>query len=366
MRRINLTIVHILAIALCMSVAVTVIAEEHPVVEVVFCLDTTGSMGDLIEGAKMKIWSVANQIVTGKPTPELKIGLVGYRDIGDEYVTRVFPLTDDFDAVYENLMSFIADGGGDSPEHVNRALNDALYGIEWSSNANLKIIFLVGDAPPHMDYSDGYDWRKICREAVLRDVIINTIQCGNSPQAKKIWVQIARNAEGQYAAVPQTGGMTVVHTPYDREIAELSAKLEETVVAYGSSETIAASEEKALKVKHMAAPAAAERALYKSRHDELSSWNLVDAVKKGSVELEEIKEEDLPARMRSMSTEERYEYLQMMEKEREEIKKKISQLSNARNEYIFSHMREEGKRDSFDHNVQEIIKLQAALCGIRY
>ena len=55
-----------------------------------FVLDTTGSMGGLIEGAKQKIWSIANEMISAKPTPELKLGLIGYRDRGDEYVLNRF------------------------------------------------------------------------------------------------------------------------------------------------------------------------------------------------------------------------------------------------------------------------------------
>src|ERR1044072_3947248 len=62
---------------------------RKPKVEVVFCLDTTGSMGGLIEAAKQKIWSISNQIANGKPIPELKIGLVAYRDKGDAYITKI-------------------------------------------------------------------------------------------------------------------------------------------------------------------------------------------------------------------------------------------------------------------------------------
>src|SRR5262245_22352391 len=86
-----------------------------PRVEVVFCLDTTGSMGGLIEGAKAKIWSICNQIAGGKPTPDLKVGLVAYRDKGDEYVTKVFDLSDDLDAIHGHLKTFKAAGGGDIP-----------------------------------------------------------------------------------------------------------------------------------------------------------------------------------------------------------------------------------------------------------
>src|SRR5437870_732818 len=62
----------------------------RPEVEVVFCLDTTGSMGGLIDAAKKKIWSISNQISSGNPTPHVKIGLVAFRDRGDDYITKVF------------------------------------------------------------------------------------------------------------------------------------------------------------------------------------------------------------------------------------------------------------------------------------
>src|SRR5580765_6900252 len=67
-------------------------AKAKPRIEVCFVLDTTGSMTGLIEGAKQKIWSIANEMVSAKPTPELKLGLIGYRDRGDEYVVKSFQL----------------------------------------------------------------------------------------------------------------------------------------------------------------------------------------------------------------------------------------------------------------------------------
>src|SRR4029450_13716652 len=70
------------------------IKDKKPNVEVVFCLDTTGSMSGLIEGAKQKIWSISNQIISAKPTPSVRMALVGYRDRGDDYVTKHTALTD--------------------------------------------------------------------------------------------------------------------------------------------------------------------------------------------------------------------------------------------------------------------------------
>src|SRR5215213_5486265 len=90
--------------------------KPKPKVEVVFCLDTTGSMGGLIDGAKAKIWAVCNQIAGGKPTPNLKVGLVAYRDRGDAYITKVSDLTGDLDSIHAELKKFTANGGGDAPE----------------------------------------------------------------------------------------------------------------------------------------------------------------------------------------------------------------------------------------------------------
>src|SRR5438132_1097405 len=93
------------------SLAKTAVANQtKPRIEVCFVLDTTGSMGGLIEGAKQKIWSIANEMISTKPTPELKLGLIGYRDRGDEYVVKSFQLTDDIDSIYGHLRDFKAIG----------------------------------------------------------------------------------------------------------------------------------------------------------------------------------------------------------------------------------------------------------------
>jgi len=108
--------------------------------------------GGLIEGAKQKIWSIANEMISAQPTPELKLGLIGYRDRGDEYVVKSFSLTDDIDASTD-ICEVPSRWRCDAPESVNEALAEAIHKMPWSSDSKvLKIIFLVGDAPPHMDY----------------------------------------------------------------------------------------------------------------------------------------------------------------------------------------------------------------------
>ena len=127
-------------------------SAAKPVVEVAFVLDTTGSMGPLIESAKRKIWSIATAIVDANPGAEIRMGLVAYRDVGDDYVTKTFNLTTDIQDLYANLLEFKARGGGDWPESVNEALHVGVTKLNWTQGSEIcRIIFLVGDAPPHMD-----------------------------------------------------------------------------------------------------------------------------------------------------------------------------------------------------------------------
>ncbi len=82
-------------------------------------------------------------------------------------MTKAFDLTDDIDAIYGHLVEFAAVGGGDMPESVNQALYEAVTKNPWSRDPNtLKLIFLVGDAPPHMDYPDDVKFPEIIQLAV--------------------------------------------------------------------------------------------------------------------------------------------------------------------------------------------------------
>ncbi|NJM52225.1 MAG: VWA domain-containing protein [Blastocatellia bacterium] len=126
------------------------VSNNQKTLEMVFVLDTTGSMGGLIEGAKTKIWGIVNDVMQRKDRPRVKIGLVAYRDNGDAYVTQVTALTEDLDKVYSTLMDFRAEGGGDTPENVRRALAEGVEKAGWTkTNSNTaQVLFLVGDAPP--------------------------------------------------------------------------------------------------------------------------------------------------------------------------------------------------------------------------
>jgi Mg-chelatase subunit ChlD len=340
-----------------------------PRVEVVFCLDTTGSMSGLIAGAKAKIWSVCNQIVGGKPTPLLKVGLVAYRDRGDEYITKVIDLTDDLDAIHGQLMGFVANGGGDTPESVNQALDDAVNKIHWSKDKRtLRIIFLVGDAPPHMDYPDDVKYPETCKRACEKGILINAIQCGADEDCKKHWKDIAAKAEGSYAAIPQEGGVAAVKTPYDEKLAEINRELAGSTLAYGGRDLRRAGEGKAAAARALAPAEAADRAGFSSKAGRVATYDLIDAVKEKRVKLEDVKDEELPDPLRKLKPAERKAYLEKVEKKREELRKKAGELDRQRTDYIQNEIRKQGKsaRDSFDEQVLVLLRKQAKRFHIEY
>jgi Mg-chelatase subunit ChlD len=196
-----------------------------PVVEVAFVLDTTGSMGPLIEGAKRKIWSIATAIVDENPAAEIRMGLVAYRDIGDEYVTKTFNLTTDIQDLYANLLELKAHGGGDWPESVNEALEIGVTKLNWTQGPEIcRIMFLVGDAPPHMDYKQDTKYPDVVRMARERGIVVNAVQAGGARDTERVWREIAQRGDGRFIPIPQDGGqILVIETPWDNEIIELQA-----------------------------------------------------------------------------------------------------------------------------------------------
>ncbi|MEO7786709.1 MAG: vWA domain-containing protein [Sphingomicrobium sp.] len=115
--------------------------------DLMIALDTTGSMGDEIQYLKSELRSILANIAHRHPGLDVRVGLVAYRDIGDSFVTRTYPLTNDLSALQESLGSQYADGGGDMPEAMEQALARAVA-QDWRSDA-VKSMLLVADAPPH-------------------------------------------------------------------------------------------------------------------------------------------------------------------------------------------------------------------------
>ena len=346
-----------------------------PKIEVVFVLDTTGSMGGLIDAAKNNIWSIATTMASAQPAPEMHMGLVAFRDRGDEYVTRVLNLSRDLDSMYASLMDFRADGGGDGPESVNAALDAAVNQIQWSQDSNsYKVIFLVGDAPPHMDYQGEKQYPAILKEAAAKGIVVNCIQAGEESDTRKTWQHIASLNQGRYLQVEQSGSAVAVNTPFDDKLAQLAKELDDTRLFYGDADKRAELRQKeaAAEKVHAASPAAvqAKRAAFNASGagagNFLADSELVDAVSSGKVTLESIDKQELPAPLQAMPVMEQKAVIAEKAKKRAELKAEIARLDAQRQDYIKEKVSAEKVASSLDGQLFETVRTQAKDKGLDY
>jgi Mg-chelatase subunit ChlD len=345
-------------------------------VEVVFVLDTTGSMGGLIHAAKEKIWSIASTLAQAQQAPEISMGLVAYRDRGDAYVTRVVDLNRDLDSMYAKLMDFAADGGGDGPEAVNEALQAAIARISWSQDpATYKVVFLVGDAPPQMDYQDDVKYPQVLAAAAAKGIVVNTIQCGSMSETVAPWQRIASLGRGRYFTVEQAGGAVAIDTPFDGEIATLSAQLDATRLYYGSADERAAMAAKVAATERLTEEASvaarARRGAFNVSQSGAGNFlgerELVADVASGRVDVATLPATELPPAVAALPPEEQRTLLAETVRKREELTQKIAALAAERDAYLEAEVEAAGGADaSLDRQIYDAVREQAAPLGLDY
>jgi hypothetical protein len=138
--------------------------KPNPLLEIAFIVDATGSMGDEIRYLQSELTDVINRIQKRNRCLQIKTGSVFYKDHGDDYVTRVLPLSFNPATTVNFIGEQSAGGGGDFPEAIDVALEQGLSQLGWSNQHNPKIMFLVLDAPPHQDEAS----KKTMRKAILK------------------------------------------------------------------------------------------------------------------------------------------------------------------------------------------------------
>jgi Mg-chelatase subunit ChlD len=325
-------------------------------IDVVFAVDTTGSMGGLIEGAKRTVWSIANHIRSTEANADLRIGLVAYRDIGDEYVTRPFSLTTDLDAVFVELSSYRAEGGGDMPENVDAALDVALHQMQWRDGAK-KLVFLVGDAPP-ASRGDVPTFDVLAREAANRKITINTIRAGHDSETAIAFQKIASLAGGEFSSIQQDGGVQQIATPYDERIAELSAKIDRSVVVTGDAGVRQAYRAKLAAAEAAPAATKADRAAYYARSGSgRAADDLVASFASGDMDISHLEADALPEELRGKGKAELAAELERRAAERKAAEAEIAELAKKRAEFL-KEQAEKGDPAGFDVEVKKTLEKQ--------
>ena len=350
--------------------AKTAIPTEQPKrIQVAFVLDTTGSMSGLIEGAKRKIWSIANNLKDLEPSPEIEFALIGYRDKGDAYITKTYQMTADLQDIYGKLIAFRAGGGGDTPESVNQALRETIYDIDWSDDDEVfRVAFLVGDAPPHMDYQED-QYPAIIERAQEKDIVVNAIQAGTMRSTTPIWKEIASLGGGDFAQIEQSGGMQVVVTPFDDEIQQKNIELNRTVIPYGNRAQQSRVRNKTAGAISAAPSIASDMAAYISKSSTKSkvvtgAGDLTEEIMSGALEVEALEEDALPEELKELSKDERAEFIEGNIEKRQAAQGQLESLVAKRDAWIEKQRAEaESPADSFDLKVERMIEEQSASKG---
>lgn len=131
------------------EVELDVATDPAEVLDLAFVVDTTGSMGDELQYLQAELRSVVDAVRAEHDGVTVRVGIVVYRDEGDEYVTRSSDLSSDLDVAQRFLAAQYATGGGDFPEAVDAALHAAMHELTWSDSARARLLVLALDAPPH-------------------------------------------------------------------------------------------------------------------------------------------------------------------------------------------------------------------------
>ena len=345
-------------------------ASSQPKIQIAILLDSSNSMDGLIEQTRTQIWQIVNtltKVTKNGQIPILEVALYHYGNntlpSSEGFNRLLSELTTELDLVSEKLFSLKTNGG---QEYAGWVIKSAMNQLNWSNNQeDFRVIFIAGNEP----FNQGsVPWQKSLELAVNKDVLVNTIYCRHAENKESsLWAEAAHKGKGSFFNINQNEKIVSIPTPYDTQIAELNQKLNQTYIPYGSQGKIGQQRqlaEDANAQRNVNSGARFSRASTKtSTYYRNSSWDLVDAVTDNKVNLETLEGKALPENIRSMTVEEKKEYVNKVKAEREAIKAKIAELSQKRSDYIQKQAVNQGKTDTLDYVMIEALRKQLTAKG---
>ena len=317
-------------------------------IQVAILLDTSSSMDGLIDQAKSRLWNIVNTLTTLKyngKTPQIEIALYEYGndDISDKnWIRKVTPLTQDLDLISEKLFALKTNGG---EEYCGAVIKDATSQLEWNNNEkSMKLIYIAGNEGFDQE---GINYKEAISEATKKNIFINTIFCGDREEGiLTYWQDGAKYGNGKYFNIDSNQKVLYIPTPFDDQISDRNAKINETYIGYGNK----GSEKKNMQATQdqnaasMSKGIAVERSVTKSKKSAYKneSWDLVDKVESDKEYVSKIKNEDLPAELKGKSKPEIAKIVNQKSKDRSNIQKEIADLAIKRQNYIDTELKKRG------------------------
>jgi hypothetical protein len=340
-------------------------AAPKNTIKVALLLDTSNSMDGLIHQAKAQLWEIINELSyakCGDEKPNLEIALYEYGNDNlpseEGYIRQVLGFSDDLDEISEKLFSLTTRGGSEFCGHV---IQTSLDQLNWGNNPkDLKLLFIAGNEP----FTQGtINYKDAVTNACEKDVVINTIFCGNYQQGiSGMWKDGAVLGKGDYMTIAHNRNIVYVKTPYDEQIMKYNQGLNRTYIAYGGRGNYKLTQQATqdFNANSINEEIAVDRAVSKSSSFyKNSSWDLVDGIANNSVKVEELSDKELPKELKGKSKEEILAYVAKKQRERKEIQQKIRELDAKRKKFIATQHKKEGK-DDLESAMIQAIKTQAA------
>ncbi len=170
--------------------------------DLVIVMDTTGSMTQELADLRANLLGLIR--ILERLAPSLHIGFVAYKDRGDAFVTRAFPLAAMGSGRPREIRDFVgtikAEGGGDVPEPVEEALRAAVT-MDWRPGVQGQII-VIGDAPAHAEqvataFALAERFRGSGSASAQRSV--SAIFTGNDAVGRNFFERLARSGGGDFS-----------------------------------------------------------------------------------------------------------------------------------------------------------------------
>lgn len=342
--------------------------ETTPKIQLAILLDTSNSMDGLIDQARNQLWQVVNEFSKAKHNgvvPVLEVAVYEYGNNGlssrQGYTRQVLGLTRDLDKVSEALFSLTTNGGD---EFCGYAIQASVNELNWSdSDSDIKTIFIAGNEA----FTQGnVSYKQAIHHAKFSGITVNTIHAGDYDEGiRSGWKDGAVLAGGNFMSIDHNHKTVHIVAPQDQALAELNQQLNDTYVPYGEEgeDGIARQVAQDTNSNQVSLGMLAKRAKTKaSSFYDSSSWDLVDALEKNKLDIEQLEEAVLPSAMADMDDEEIKAYVAEKAEQRKLIKEQISVLSQERDKFVEKkrHEMAEKETDTLDDALISAVKSEAA------
>jgi hypothetical protein len=400
-------------------------------IDLAICLDTSGSMDGLIESAKQRLWALVNDLAKAEPAPKLRVSLLTYGspDFGADngWVRTVLPLTTDLDMVSMRLFELRTNGGD---EYVARVADAAAKQLRWSQAPGaLKMIVVAGNESAEQD--PVLTLKQAVGGAADMGIIVHSLYCrqgGAMPQMARNpipaqsantvpvaqvgsaqsgagnqainsqvvssvnsvgpvaassppvvmvldelalgWKKVATLAGGAFAMIDQDSGIVVIETPFDADLVKLSTDINDTYIAYGENSRWNASNQVAqdANAASLNSENAAARAMTKGGQLYFCSWDLIDALDSGQLEVSKLDANLMAEELRLLSAEALGEMIEKKRAERKRIQGEIEALGVKRAAFLEAKRAElsADESEAFDSVLRKAFRENAIKKGFQF